>query len=221
MTGLLGYVARLGGGVMFKYTPENLAAIEAGLDPNESDEILSVCGGGFQSLALLVSGAKVTAVDVNQAQLDLLKSRVKALLNGDVVGFYSEPNDLREMLELEEIHEYFHGGKRISLVKKNAENLTILPPTPMDAVCATRTFSKIYASDALSDLYSDNPMNHQIVSVATGLRPGGLLYCANGSTVERLLGEPSTVGLSVESERTDAARSFDNGLYRPTVFLKR
>lgn len=221
MTDLLGYLARLSSGVMFKYTPENLDAIEAGLAPNASDEILSVCGSGFQSLALLISGAKVTAVDINQKQLDLLRNRIEALLNENFIGFYIEPNGVREMLELEKIHKYFHGGKRIHLVAKNAENLTILPSMSLEDVCATRKFSKIYASDALNNLYSDDTIDHQIVSVATGMKHGGLLYCANGLIVETLLGDPSNVGLSIESERTDAARSFDNGLYEPTVFVKR
>jgi len=72
-------------------TNESLAAIVNGLDVNETDDILAICGSGDQAFALLEKAHSVTAVDIYKNQVDYARYRKRCLKEEKYAFFQNMP----------------------------------------------------------------------------------------------------------------------------------
>ena len=72
---------------IFPYTNESLEAIMKGLDVNEADDIIAICGSGDQAFAMLEKANSVVAVDNDEAQVEYTQERAEALKCGDISKF--------------------------------------------------------------------------------------------------------------------------------------
>ncbi len=64
---------------LFSVSNERLSTIVVGLEPNERDTVLAVCGSGDQAFALSEYAPRVVAVDINPEQIRLAKQRAEYL----------------------------------------------------------------------------------------------------------------------------------------------
>lgn len=206
-------------GVVFPFTVEIMGAIVAGLVPKSGDAILSVTGCGDQVFALLERGARVIAIDINPSQLTLLRERKEALIRDDSLsGFYGSPILIEDCFKFQNRLKYFDNNRYYGL-RKNLHNLEILPPISLEEITAKRKFNKIYASDAIGELYSKDKLGDCLLSIVRGLEDDGLLYVSNGPEINNLVEDISRCGLQKDLELTLCARKLED-FYVPNVYRK-
>ena len=206
-------------GVLFPTSTESLEAIMRGLDPNSEDTILAVGGCGDQAFALLEKAGRVVVTDVNQSQLELIRKRKEALAAEDYIKFFLGTGSDFEFFNSDYRVKYFSDKTRIDLIRQNLQNLEIGHARSIEEHTSTATFSKIYASDAISQRHSNIDMRSHLRLVLIGLRKHGLLYIANGDEINRLVPNILSLGIQVEHELTGRAQAAE-ALYRPTVYKK-
>ena len=206
-------------GVIFPFTIEIMDAIVAGLNPRPGDTILSVTGCGDQVFALLEKGARVTAIDVNQSQLDLLKRRKDALIRDDSLsGFFGTPHSPVDIVKFTNRLKYFENGRYENL-RRNLGNLEILPPTSLEEITSNRKFNKIYASDAIGELYCQDSLESSLLTIVGGIERSGLLYVSNGLELDNSIADISKLGLQKDDELTKSARNLEY-VYIPNVYRR-
>lgn len=209
-----------GAGVIFPFTVEKMAAIVEGLQPKKGDEILSICGCGDQAFALLERGARVTVVDVNPAQIGLVKKRVRALQEDSFSGFYGSVQNTDEISKFQARMNYFEAELRYQRLINQLPNLEVIDqPLSLEDICAKRKFDKIYASDAIGELYSPEGVPVHLAKVVNGLRKRGLLYASNGSEIINLVPDLKSLGIRLHEGLTKQAEENED-FYRPDVYVK-
>lgn len=209
-----------GAGVIFPFTVEKMAAIVEGLQPKKGEDILAICGCGDQAFALLEKGAKVTVVDVNPSQIELLKRRKAALERDSFSDFYGTPTSTHDFPRFRNRMEYFESELRYQKLVELIGNLDIVDqPTSLESICAKRKFDKIYASDAISELYSPEGVPVHLAKIVKGLRKNGLIYISNGSEIANLVPDLASLGIRLHEKLTKRAEENED-VYRPDVYVK-
>ena len=153
------------GGILFPFTEEIMEAIVAGLEPKPNDQVLAITGCGDQAFAILEKGSQVTAIDVNNAQLEHLRKRRDALKDDDFSGFYMPPTDPKDFAAFKRRLTYFESDGRYDKLRANVQNLEIAAPIGIEEIVTRRTFTKIYASDAVGKLYCEKPLEVHLAQI--------------------------------------------------------
>ena len=107
----------------------------------------------------------------------------------------------------------------MDIIRQNLPNLEIGQARGIEEHARTATFSKIYASDAISLRYTNVNIRTQLISVLGGLKIHGLLYISNGDEIDRLVPNTLNLGIQVETELTARARAAEM-LHKPTIYRK-
>ena len=149
----------------YSHTNESLDGIVKGMNVNETDEIIAVCGSGDQAFALLEYAKSVVAVDNDKEQIEYAKKRAKALKAGDYNGFFPCPNNVYFSPDgsywkcfAGEVRQYFekHNPEaRLEKIRKKLGSLEIRHVTDLLDEIQEDRFSKAYLSNILgSDYFS-------------------------------------------------------------------
>ncbi len=163
---------------IYLFTNESLEAIIAGLDINEDDDILAVCGSGDQAIAILEFAKKVKVVDIEPKSLQFLKERVELLRQGEYNKFLNLGcEDKEKNPHLKKRNDYFHEEDRLNRIRLRLDKLDILPVN--DFVSSVRTqngITKIY----LSNVYIDSDSSGNALRIITPVLPlNGLIYATS------------------------------------------
>ncbi len=205
---------------LFPLTDESLEAIMADLEPNSGDLILSVAGCGDQAFALVEKAGKVVVCDINEAQLGLLRKRKEGLQRKDYDAFVIPTGTDFEFNGILYRLKYFQEGDRLDTIRGNLPNLEIVSGKGIDGFDGERTFTKIYASNAIGELYTKHPnLETYMARVAGALQENGLLYVSNGAEIDNLVPDISKLGLQLVPTLTDHARATEK-LWTPKVYRK-
>ena len=146
-------------GTFYQVTNESLSAIIAGLAINQQDRVLAVGGSGDQAFALLETAAKVSVVDSNPEQIELIKYRARMLKKGNY-GEFLRASPTTNDIEEEDIFKrniYFSDSKNVRLnnIKANIDSLEIIEARDVASSSWNDCFfTKVYLSNILSyELY--------------------------------------------------------------------
>jgi hypothetical protein len=133
----------------YPYTNECLEAIIGCLCPNESDNVLAIGASGDQAFALAESGANVTVIDKDPAQLEYIQRRMGFLREDDYSGFFDfVPRESVYVICRKVSMDYFD-RERFEMVRENVNNIKICE-TPVDITKNPSLFAgmnKIYLSN--------------------------------------------------------------------------
>lgn len=135
-------------------TNESLEAIVAGLNPQQNDSVLAICGSGDQAFSLLEKADKITIVDSRDCQIQYFLKRKLLLEAGEFDRFLNleqEPRDIKDMSDLKFRNKYF-SAKRLERIKsklKDSEIKTIFGDI-FNLRFPKGEFNKVYLSNALS-----------------------------------------------------------------------
>lgn len=72
----------------YSHTNESLDAIVKGMNVNETDDIIAVCGSGDQAFALLEYAGSVLAVDSDRQQIEYAQKGQKRSRQGIMMAFF-------------------------------------------------------------------------------------------------------------------------------------
>ena len=128
---------------LHSYTNESLEAIRTGLGASDGDKVLSVCGCGAQSLALLEDvgeSGEVVAIDNVPRQLALAKYIAKLVGACDI-------KKLKELNISPKDPGYFSDPKRLNIIAKNLGRLRFKEMDLTDWPDDSETFSRGYFSN--------------------------------------------------------------------------
>jgi len=232
---------------MYYVTNENLEAIMLGLDIQEGDRVLAICGSGDQALAMLENGAEVVAVDKVRAQLVYAREQVKLLRQGNFDGFLNPPQDDHTSCFYQNRKEYFSCHGRLEKIRSNLGRISfiegnifclgdgtisivqgpgerILPALKSFLWNVAKTilqkpFTKIYLSNAVDLSYFDVD-SYSIGQLMDRLVSGGLIYqtCRYESDLFKIVHR-----LKLDIDLTSIAQSKEKmGWYRwwPMIYRK-
>ncbi len=209
----------------FISTNESLDAIIDGLEPNNTDRILTVGGSGDQAFAILEKGAKVVCVDNNPSQTEYIKERYKLLEKRNYKQF-AYPLACFD----KDAIKYLKKPGRAENIRKNLSNLEIRDPADiMEIAKNEKGFTKLYLSNILGYHGTDYEQTKNIIkgltTIARNLKQGSLIYVANH---DWLCGRPEyktfikqTELLEIERELTKKAKNHETAYYivwNPAVY---
>jgi len=177
---------------------ESLDSITEGLDIQPSDVVIAVAGSGDQPLAILEKAEKVIAIDMNPAQIDLVKRRIELLKRRDYSGFldaeergeadgwvsghYMEPLVQANRKARE---RYFTENRRIEAVARKLGRLEVLEPISFLEAVQKNQFSKAYLSNILG-CGNSLSLDDKLLSVLSEKLPiNGLVYVSNHDDLVR------------------------------------
>ncbi|MFA5888518.1 MAG: hypothetical protein WC852_07455 [Candidatus Nanoarchaeia archaeon] len=166
----------------YLYTNETLEAIVRGLDINETDDVLVVCGSGDQAFAMLEYANSVTAVDIKEDSVKYAKYRLEALKAGNISEFL-KPRRFCDLncsipFDREKSNIYFRQGKRMGKIMEKAGKLKIIHKSLYE-VNDLEKFSKGYFSNALGYNPSKAEIRHAesfLKKLAQKIKMPGLAY---------------------------------------------
>jgi SAM-dependent methyltransferase len=166
----------------YLYTNESLDAIVKGLDVNERDDILAVCGSGDQAFAMLEYANSVVAVDIKEDSVKYAKYRLEALKAGDISEFLKPCRfcDINCSIpfDKEKSNIYFRKGNRLERIMEKAGKLKIVHKSIYEVNNLGR-FSKGYFSNALGYNPSKAEIRHAerfLKELAQKIKMPGLAY---------------------------------------------
>ena len=199
--------------ILFECTNESLNAIINGLTPGREDNILAIGGAGNQAFAMLSYGSKVSVIDYNSYQLELIKKRRDSLKKFDFSGFLGIS-----------LGEAKLSRSRFIPLRLNLGSLTILEPQDLfDFLFPVEEFNKFYFSNATSynpsgriSLSGRSLVGH-LRDFFKRCKPGSLVYLSDGNRSEDIYME---VGFKIDKERRDTARYWEVGSWEPSVLFK-
>ena len=217
--------------VIYSITNECLDAIIAGLDVKPQDRILAVGGSGDQAFALLEHVKRVTFVDVEPTQIELIKLRTQALREGQIapffyVGIESHREGDKDIVRAR--NQYFN-TERLGRISEKLEALEIIGPEGILEVAERlpkNTFNKMY----LSNVRPRNPdgdvtydeQEKLLDRLSRRLHRRGIIYCSN------FIRFPPLELVSVDEELTQKARQLEKESaktayynWMPTVLKKK
>lgn len=140
----------------FACTNENPVAILEGLDIQSTDRLLAVGGSGDQAFALVEYADTVTVADNNPAQVDYIRKRARALLQGDTSSFLDTdtfgtddayPTATHAHAKKERMLKYFQSGGRLEQIKNRLALLDIRDAQDFFTIAAQTHFNKAYLSN--------------------------------------------------------------------------
>lgn len=162
---------------MVTTTNETLNAILEGLKPKREDNILSIGGSGDQALALLLKRPKISIVDKNPIQLDIIRRRINHIKKGNINSFMSTFHDTYQ-INL----NYFGVRGRLNKIRDNIENISILKTQDFfDLKFEPEKFNKFYLSNATGWSSFYTPLFYKkIEKFYSFVNEGSLIYIADG-----------------------------------------
>lgn len=166
----------------YSHTNESLDAIIDGLNVQDGDSILAICGSGDQAFALLEKAGAVRVVDVNHHQIAYMMSRKHMLEQGDIEGFLT-PNMLGYLdgvwgldkhpelikFNLQRRSDFFLQNGRLEKIRRRLYNMGNCEHMNYIKAAQRGNQAKIYLSNAFAEYNK----------IANFLPKGGLVYVAN------------------------------------------
>ena len=203
-------------GIGYRGTNENLFSIMEGLDLQEDDVVLSICGSGDQPLAILETASEVHAIDSNPKQIEIANYGIRCLERSKFKKFLSSANKSGQGID----REPYFTIERLLRIQRNLHrlNLYVADLRSLPDSITKRVYSKIYLSNAFG--YGMDRLEEKIVSTAQTLvdilSKRGLIYVA--TTYGFFNKIPS---MATDTQLTQKARSHYNRLTGPpSVYRK-
>lgn len=200
--------------MFYERSNEDLQGIVEGMNINETDDVLAVCGSGDQAFAMLEKAHSVKAIDLNPAQAEYAIKRKEALQKGDYEGFatYHIPDMYDGSAAYK--HPYFQDIERLKIIREKLGSLEIAAEDMKQAQGIGR-FSKAYLSNIIGyDSKDKGILAYRregrifLRNLAESMRAPGLIYITNGSRAESraLLAGKLPRGIEIDRELTIKAR---------------
>ena len=164
----------------YSCTNESLPSIIAGMEPDEKDIILAICGSGDQAFALLGSGAKVIAVDKDSRQVEFARARLERLRRGDYDGFLSAPPAFNPCDPIAR-DIYFGRGNTLENIRARLANVSF---RRQDITQLDYIVDKAYLSNVLDWITDDKSVTDFLQRLASHIRQEGLVYLADKGAVK-------------------------------------
>ncbi len=206
------------GMVLFPITTESLDGIMAGLEPTSEDHVLSIGGCGDQAFAILEKAGRVVACDRSEAQAELIRWRKAALEREDYEGFFNPTGADYELFSIAYRIRYF-APERLDRIRRKLAKLEIVARR-LEDFAGEGTFTIIYASNAISESYGTVPLEERLLSIASALQKGGLLYVSNSYEIAGLVPDVSKLGLQLVQRLTELARKDKKTIWSPSVYQR-
>jgi hypothetical protein len=219
-------------------TNESLEAIVRGLDLCRKDDILAVCGSGYQPFAMLEYAKSVLAFDMDKDQIEYAKFQRQRLYDYryqkflHFLGLNTDCND-----------DYFD-NERLSKIRNNLGRLKFRHAN-IDGVLETGRYDKIYLSNALTyepeyvhltkpikpalDHSPESIVSWQLIRANDRLKKGGLIYITDSEQMKRIMPyfsyacksakKEGRSFLEKDCELTAIARSYEPR-WKPIVYRK-
>ena len=202
----------------FPATNESLASIIAGMDVQEDDEILAICGSGDQAFALAEYAQRVMAVDFNSAQVKYAQKRKEELLSNDMKDFLECDTRLVADPGYYSCRDaYFREKGRMVKIRQKLGSLDFQKVDFFDVLARERNLTKLYLSNILTRPYLNT---RKVRETIAGLPEGVLLYLVCHEYKNLPLYE---MPLKIEEKLTQRAKAFANQaavLWEPLVCRK-
>lgn len=191
-------------------TNESLEAIVKGMDIQQADKILAVCGSGDQAFALLETAAYVRAVDKDLDQVEYAQERKKLL---------ETPGKFRKEIVGDISWKYFT-IRRIRAIKKKARHIEIATADIFKEI-ELNIFNKVYLSNATTyGITGIRTINLFLSRAAQKLRSPGLIYMSNAPTYDggviipkRFVFDEKLTEIARQKEENDLSK-WDTVVYR-------
>lgn len=213
-------------------TNESLRAVTLGLPVIADDLVVAIGGSGDQAFALLEGGCHVKVVDISDLQIGFIRSRARALQDGNYKHFFEAGIMLADNQMLKDAKRrkaYLTADEgRLERIRTNLSNLEICDP--LDAFGDVNGFYKgatrVYLSNA--HIYA-RVRNHDDIALGRvlGKIDEGALVYISGSFIYRghgIFKEDLEMGqVVVEPNLTKRAREeeeIDRSHWTPTVLRR-
>lgn len=165
----------------YSCTNKSIPSIIAGMEPQEGERILAVCGSGDQAFALLESGATMIAVDKDVRQVEFAKARFRKLRDGDYHGFLDAPPAFNPCDPIAR-DIYFGRGERMENIRARLANISF---RVQDVREVGDVVDKAYLSNVLDWLRSDSEFVRGFFEqIASHVGGNGLVYLADKGIVK-------------------------------------
>ncbi|MFH1066065.1 MAG: hypothetical protein V1734_06165 [Nanoarchaeota archaeon] len=142
--------------LLFPYANESIDAVVQGMDINEEEEVIAICGSGDVVFGMLEKARSVVGVDINPLQVDYALERKVLLKEGYLENFLNigKVSHARDTVRMKQSIDYFSQPGRIERIRGNLERLTIKQGDILkridDAAKAGKRFTKAYLSNILT-----------------------------------------------------------------------
>src|SRR3989338_5543510 len=229
----LGYVLPYAG-LAFQATNESIPAIMEGLQIQQGDRVLAVCGSGDQAFAMLELADYVTAVDSSKLQILYARCRLAQIKRGDFKRFYTLLSHCGSSAAYREQRSRYFTLSKLQTLKWKVDRLR-LEREDMYKFSPRRImegrFNKIYLSNLLchsagfSEYFipdKDIPSPKVLSMVLCSLHAGGLVYVSRRGVFELDIG--AEIPLALQRNLTAVATSYEamgaHDFWDPAVFRK-
>lgn len=226
----------------YRVTNESLEAVVTGLNPQQEDSILAICGSGDQAFAMLEKAGQIVVVDSLPKQINYFARRKNLLKEGEFEEFLNPGEISSENRDLEQlkIRNRYFSEERLKAIQpklKDSWRVRRITGDLFNLVFPEGEFNKIYLSNILT--YSLEPetiglAQGRLKTIAKWLSERGLIYLAeykpiiNGIAKKYGDNEKSflhSLGLVVNQERTEKAQEFQKAVnhlvkWEPEVLQK-
>jgi len=167
-------------GLAFQATNESIPAIMEGLQIQQGDRVLAICGSGDQAFAMLELADYVTAVDSSKLQILYARCRLAQIKRGDFKRFYTLLSHCGSSAAYREQRSRYFTLSKLQTLKWKVDRLR-LEREDMYKFSPRRImegrFNKIYLSNLLC--YEGNSLRNNysfLDMLASALPCGGLIY---------------------------------------------
>ncbi|MFH2020084.1 MAG: class I SAM-dependent methyltransferase [archaeon] len=211
--------------VLFEYSNEPLPAIMHGLGITKYDSVLSVCCSGDQALAMAALGARVTAADINPAQVEYAIAGQAEIIKGDF-SRYTEMNPRIKLIDrilgisdsklcdlelIKQRNKFFR--THLETLISGASNVKFITADIYGQDPAQ--YNKIYLYNA------DLPASGGISLIGSAV-PGTLFYVSDEFMYCQIK-KRCPMQTKIDDELTDKARDYPGSpyiLFRPIIFIR-
>jgi hypothetical protein len=182
-----------------------------GLNLDENDSVLAICGSGDQAFAFCEKARRVVAIDLDNSVLRYAKSRVDNLIQGNCENFFIPSSnqllrplirknlayfldiDVARISENSTIFELGVENDRPKSIISNVPSIEFVEINLIDAIEKIGCdHNKVYLSNAVDWLYyfeqkKDGSSPEKVVaelfdSLCQNLSKGTIIYCTDGSS---------------------------------------
>ncbi|NCN87002.1 hypothetical protein GW932_04150 [archaeon] len=163
----------------YKAMNENIYVIKDFFNPKEGDNIYSILGSGDASFMFVENGAKVSGIDWDRAQVDLVRERVLFFKNGNYEMFnsiYQCPLGMEEFQDNYMKRNKYFSEFNISSFKQNLKKLKIMEGNFFDSCRDYSKFNKVYLSNSLNHIQINKSKEDFFHDFIQSFNPGTLFY---------------------------------------------
>ena len=206
---------------MYYFTNESLEAIITGLEPNSEDTILTVCGSGDQSFALLEFDCQVVAIDENPQQINYAKKNMNLLERNHFSKFIN--------LNVPEVYlnddgylirkKYFQDSANLNKISANLNKLIFFEGN-IFKIFPKKKYSKIYLSNVFRHNFVEiKEQKETLEKLSSKLKNNGLIYFSQGIFLPQKTRNIFPGNLNIDQELTIKARKLEK-YWNPVVYKK-